>query len=84
MQTMWYQPAALISDKRDVIGAWIVCLAVALVFFGYPAVTAMPDVWQHGCDTPRLQFDPLVDLFELIIVRYSNAARQCRSQTARF
>lgn len=50
---MWYQPAALISDKRDVIGAWIVCLAVAMLFFGYPAVTAIPDDWQHGCDAPR-------------------------------
>jgi hypothetical protein len=30
-------PAALIFDKRDVIGAWIVCLAIALAFFGYPA-----------------------------------------------
>jgi hypothetical protein len=67
---MWYQPAALISDKRDMIGSWIVCLAVALVFFGYPAVTAIPDVWQHGCDTPQkitaLQFDTFVDLFEFI------------------
>jgi hypothetical protein len=50
---MWYHPAALILDKRDVIGAWIVCLAIALPFFGYPAVTAMPDVWQQGCDAPR-------------------------------
>jgi hypothetical protein len=65
------QPAALISDKRDVIGAWIVCLAVALVFFGYPAVTAIPDVWQHGCEAPpkyrQVQFDPLLDSFELRI-----------------
>jgi hypothetical protein len=50
---MWYQPAALIPDKRDVIGAWIVCLAVALVFFGYPTVIAIPDVWQYDRDTPQ-------------------------------
>jgi hypothetical protein len=49
---MWYHPAALILDKRDIIGGWIVCLAVALPFFGYPAVTAIPDVWQQGCDAP--------------------------------
>jgi len=32
---MWYHPTALILDKRDVIGAWIVWLAVALPLFGY-------------------------------------------------
>jgi hypothetical protein len=50
---MWCHPAAFILEKRDVIGAWIVCLAIALPFFGYPAVTAMPDVWQQGCNAPR-------------------------------
>jgi hypothetical protein len=50
---MWYYPAALFLDKRDVIGAWIICLAVALPFFGYPALTATPDVWQQGCYAPR-------------------------------
>ena len=44
---MWYHPAALIADKRDVIGAWIVCLAIALVFFGCPAVTAITG-WLAG------------------------------------
>jgi hypothetical protein len=30
---MWYHPAAFALGKRDVIGAWILCLVAAL-FFG--------------------------------------------------
>ena len=30
---MWYHPAALAVGIRDVIGAWLVCLAVAAAFF---------------------------------------------------
>jgi hypothetical protein len=69
---MWYHPAALILDKRDVIGAWIICLAVALPLFGYPAVTAIPDVLAAGVwrrENKGVRFDPLVDLFELMSVR---------------
>ena len=36
---MWYHPAAFLLTKRDVVGAWLVCLAVAMAFFGYPVVT---------------------------------------------
>ena len=35
---MWYHPAAFVLTKRDVIGAWFNCIAVATAFFGYPAV----------------------------------------------
>jgi hypothetical protein len=47
---MWYHPAAFILDKRDVIGAWIICLAVALPFFSYPAVTPIPDARHQACN----------------------------------
>jgi hypothetical protein len=36
---MWYYPAAFFLDKRDVIGAWLICGAIAMAFFGYPALT---------------------------------------------
>jgi len=32
---MWYHPAALAVGIRDVIGAWLVCLAVAAAFLGW-------------------------------------------------
>ena len=38
---MWYHPAAFVLTKRDVIGAWFICIAVATAFFGYPAVTSV-------------------------------------------
>ena len=41
---MWYHPAAFFVGKRDVIGAWVICLAVAVVFFGYPVVMTALDV----------------------------------------
>jgi hypothetical protein len=31
---MWYDPAAFLVGKRDVIGAWLVCLLVAAACFG--------------------------------------------------
>jgi hypothetical protein len=31
---MWYHPADFFLGKRDVIGAWLVCLVVAAVCFG--------------------------------------------------
>ena len=40
---MWYYPAAFFLDKRDVIGAWLICAAIATAFFGYPAFTAALD-----------------------------------------
>jgi hypothetical protein len=42
---MWYHPAAFFLSKRDVIGAWLICLAIALAFFGYPVVTTVLDTW---------------------------------------
>jgi hypothetical protein len=33
---MWYHPAAFFLGKRDVIGAWLICLALVMAFFGYP------------------------------------------------
>ena len=49
---MWYHPAAFLLGKRDVIGAWLICVAVATAFFGYPVVTAALDIWA-GTATPR-------------------------------
>jgi hypothetical protein len=40
---MWYHPAAFYLGKRDVVGAWLICLALAVAFFGYPVVTAALD-----------------------------------------
>jgi hypothetical protein len=34
---MWYYPAAFFLDKRYVIGAWLICGAIATAFFGCPA-----------------------------------------------
>jgi hypothetical protein len=31
---MWYYPAAFVLGKRDVIGAWLVCLIIAAACFG--------------------------------------------------
>jgi hypothetical protein len=42
---MWYNPAAFLLDRRDVIGAWLICGAIAAAFFGYPAVTSALDTW---------------------------------------
>jgi len=33
---MSYYPAAFFVEKRDVIGAWLVCLVVAAACFGSP------------------------------------------------
>ena len=32
---MWYHPAAFTLGKRDVIGAWLLCLVAVALFFGY-------------------------------------------------
>jgi hypothetical protein len=42
---MWYHPAAFCVGKRDVVGAWVICLALAMAFFGYPVVTTALDAW---------------------------------------
>jgi hypothetical protein len=34
---MWYHPAAFVLGKRDVMGAWLVCLGVAAMCFGSTA-----------------------------------------------
>ena len=33
-RVVWYHPAAFAIAKRDVVGAWLVCLAIACLFFG--------------------------------------------------
>jgi hypothetical protein len=40
---MWYDPDAFSLGIRDVIGAWLVCLVVAVAFFGHPLVGAAWD-----------------------------------------
>ena len=40
---MWYHPAGFFLTERDVIGAWIICLAIAVAFFGYPVVSSELD-----------------------------------------
>jgi hypothetical protein len=42
---MWYHPVVFHLTRRDVIGAWIICLAIAMVFFGYPVVSSELDAW---------------------------------------
>jgi hypothetical protein len=37
---MWYCPAAFFLGKRDVIGAWLVCLIIAAACFGPPMLAA--------------------------------------------
>jgi hypothetical protein len=40
---MWYHPAGFFLTGRDVIGAWIICLAIAVAFFGCPVVSSELD-----------------------------------------
>ena len=40
---MWYHPAALLLERRDVIGAWLVCLLVAAACFGSSTLNAAFD-----------------------------------------
>jgi len=40
---MSYYPAAFLVEKRDVIGAWIICLFVAAACFGSPMFGAAFD-----------------------------------------
>jgi hypothetical protein len=63
---VWYYSGAFNLGIRDAIGAWLVCLAVAAAFFGYPLVTAAPAV-QHDAATDR----PLVSAPAKIGTRHS-------------
>ena len=56
---MWYHPAAFFLDKRDVIGAWLICLALAMAFFGYPVVTTGLDVWAGDLYTATAGPEPV-------------------------
>jgi hypothetical protein len=38
---MWYHPAAFTLGKGDVIGAWILCLTVAALVFGWPMLESL-------------------------------------------
>ena len=40
---MWYYSAAFVLGKRDVIGAWPVCVIIAVVCFGSSRLTAAID-----------------------------------------
>ena len=40
---MWDYPAAIFVEKRDVFGAWLVCLLVAAACFGSPMLGAAFD-----------------------------------------
>jgi len=31
---MWYHPASYALGRRDVIGAWLICLMIAAMLFG--------------------------------------------------
>jgi hypothetical protein len=39
---MLYYHAAFFIEKRDAVGAWLVCLAVAAVFFVLPTLAVLP------------------------------------------
>jgi hypothetical protein len=40
---MWYYPAAFVLGKRDVVGAWLVCMVIAAACFGSPLLAAAID-----------------------------------------
>jgi hypothetical protein len=40
---MWYHPAAFTLGKRDVVAAWLVCLAVSAASFGLPTIERLID-----------------------------------------
>jgi hypothetical protein len=41
---MWDHSVTFNLSERDVIGAWIICLALATVFFGYPVIITVLDL----------------------------------------
>ena len=55
---MWYHPAAFFVGKRDVIGAWVICLSVAVTFFGYPVVTTALNAWAGNLHTAAVDRSP--------------------------
>jgi hypothetical protein len=71
---MEYYPGVFSLGIRDVIGAWLVCLAIAAAFFGYPLVTAAWDAsvvqYRAAADRPLIaasaeiciQHNPLIEL----------------------
>jgi hypothetical protein len=38
---MWYDPSAFAVGKRDVIAAWIICLAITAPFLGWLMVESL-------------------------------------------
>ena len=48
---MRYHPVGFFLTRRDVIGAWINCLAIAVTFFGYPVVSSELDAWTADLNT---------------------------------
>jgi hypothetical protein len=42
-KSMWNNSVTLNFGKRDVVAAWIVCLALAAAFFGFPAMMTVLD-----------------------------------------
>jgi hypothetical protein len=38
---MWYDPGTYAVGKRDVIAAWIICLAIAAPFVVWPTVESL-------------------------------------------
>jgi hypothetical protein len=76
---MWYHPAAFFLTKRDVIGAWLICVAVATAFFGYPVVTTASDIWAGNRDTTTACPEPVNWLASYDALVTSSGAKCCRS-----
>ena len=76
---MWYHPAAFFLTKRDVIGAWLICVAVATAFFGYPVVTAALDIWAGNRDTTTACPKPMNWSASYDALVTSPGAKGCRS-----
>jgi hypothetical protein len=55
---MWYHPAGFFLTRRDVIGAWIICLAIAVAFFGCPVAPSELDGWTGDHNTTTAGPDP--------------------------
>jgi hypothetical protein len=62
---MWYYPAVFFLDKRDIIGAWLICGAIATAFFGCPALTGALDSptgdRHYAAASPGFGADPAAD-----------------------
>jgi hypothetical protein len=48
---MWYHPAAFELGKRDVIAAWLVCLAISAACFGWPVAESLIDAVAAAAST---------------------------------